>query len=108
MVKLISYYRSNTSHELAFYGKATKKNSQKLSDEKLNDIVNKALVEPDDEEDNKIIPEEQTIQRTTDGHIISTHMVAVWIENTLDLSNQNIVKGVDGLEDFSEEEDEII
>ena len=54
MVKLISYYRSNASHELAFYGKGIKKDSQKLSDEELNNIVNDALAEPDDEEDDEI------------------------------------------------------
>ena len=72
MVKLISYYRSNASHELAFYRKGTKKDSQKLSDDELNNIVNEALAEPDDEKDDEIIPEEQTVQRTTDGHNSNT------------------------------------
>jgi hypothetical protein len=103
MVKLISYYRSNASHELAFYGKGIKKDSQKLSDEELNNIVNDALAEPDDEEDDEI---EQAVQRTTDGHIIPTHTITVWIENTLDLSNKNIVEGVDRLDYFPEYEDE--
>jgi len=106
MVKLISYYRSNASQELAFYGKGTKRDSKKLSDEELNNIVNEALAEPDDEEDDEIVPEERVVQRTTDGHIIPTHAVIIWIENTLDLSDKNIIKGVDGLEDFPEEEDE--
>ncbi|RGB23917.1 hypothetical protein C1646_773809 [Rhizophagus diaphanus] len=40
MLKLITYYRSNTSHELAFYGKDTKRNLQKFSDSELNTIIN--------------------------------------------------------------------
>ena len=45
MLKLITYYRSNASHELAFYRKDTKRNSQKFSDSKLNTIINEALAE---------------------------------------------------------------
>ena len=33
-------------------------------------------------------------------------MITVWIENTLDLSNKNIVEGVDRLDYFPEYEDE--
>ena len=106
IVKLISYYRSNASQELAFYGKGTKRDSQKLSDNELNNIVNEVLMEPDDEKDDEIVPEVQVVQSTTDGHIIPTHKVTVWIENTLDLSYQDIRNGVEGLKDFPEEEDE--
>ena len=87
MIKLISYYRSNASRELAFYGKGTKKNSERLSDEELNNIIiNDALVEPCEEDDE--LEEEPEVQRMTiDEHVIPTHTVAVWIEKTLDLSN---------------------
>jgi hypothetical protein len=64
MVKLISYYRSNSSYELGFYGKGIKKDLQKLSDEELNNIVNETLAEPDDEDDEEIIPEEQPVRKT--------------------------------------------
>ncbi len=106
MVKLISYYRSNPSHELGFYGKGIKNNSQKLSDKELNNIVNDALAEQDDEEEEEIIPEEQPVQRTThDGHIIPTHKVTVWIEDTLELSKIiSDLEGLEGLEEFSDDE----
>lgn len=104
MVKLISYYRSNASQELGFYGKATKKSSERLSNEELNNIVAEALAEPWDDEDD--YEEEQAIQRTTiGGHIIPTNTVTIWIENTLELTNKNIVEGINEL-DIPEEEDE--
>lgn len=104
MVKLISYYRSNASRELAFYGKGTKKNSRRLSEEEINNIVNEALAEPC-EEDDEPAEEEPEVQRTTiDGQIIPTHTVTVWIENTLELSNPNIVNGISGLDNFPDED----
>ncbi|GBC23933.2 ribonuclease H-like domain-containing protein [Rhizophagus irregularis DAOM 181602=DAOM 197198] len=77
MLKLITYYRSNVSHELAFYGKSIKKNSQKFSDSELNNIINKILAE----------------------------QLMVWIENTLDLSNPKILNGLENFGEFPEEEE---
>ncbi|POG59971.1 hypothetical protein GLOIN_2v1788493 [Rhizophagus irregularis DAOM 181602=DAOM 197198] len=51
MLKLITYYRSNASYELAFYGRGIKKNSQKFSDSELNNIINETLAERSEFED---------------------------------------------------------
>ena len=105
MVKMISYYRSNPSRELAFYGKAIKRNSERLSDEEINNIVNEALAEPNEEDDDEPEEEPEVQRMTIDGHIIPTHTVTIWIENTLELSNTNIINGINGLDDFPEDEE---
>ena len=90
MLKLIIYYHSNPSHEFGFYGRGHKENSPKLSKEELNAIINEAIAEssePDndnDDNDDKIINE---VKRTTDGHIIPDHEVVIWIEKILDLNS---------------------
>ena len=95
MLKLITYYRSNPSHEFGFYGRGHKENSPKLSEEELNAIINEAIAESpepdddDDDDDDEIMDE---VRRTTDGHIISDHEVVIWIEKTLDLNSQEIIK----------------
>jgi hypothetical protein len=110
MLKLIMYYRSNASHELAFYGKGIKKNSEKLSNEELNNIINRTLAECpefDDDDDDETTPEgDQDVRRTTDGHIIPTNKVTIWIENTLELSNSKILNGLERLAEFPEEEED--
>ncbi|GES89002.1 hypothetical protein GLOIN_2v1788493 [Rhizophagus clarus] len=103
------YYRSNASHELAFYGKGTKRNSQKFSNSELNTIINEALVErPElEEEDDKIATDVgQDVRRTTDGHIILSHRVTVWIKNTLELSSPNILNGLENVREFPEKKGE--
>ena len=52
MLKLITYYRSNALAELGFFGKGNKSNSLNLSEDNINSIINKALVEVDDDDDN--------------------------------------------------------
>ncbi|RGB23989.1 hypothetical protein C1646_773699 [Rhizophagus diaphanus] len=80
MLKLITYYRSNASHEFAFYGKGTKRNSQKFSDSELNTIINEALAERSElEEDDD--------------------------EIALDVS-QDILNGLENVREFPEEEGE--
>ena len=109
MLKLITYYRSNASHELAFYGKGIKKNSQKFSDSELNNIINETLAEQPEleEDDDETIPERnQGVRRTTDGHIIPSNKVMVWIENTLELSNPKILNGLENFGLPEEEENE--
>ena len=95
MLKLITYYRSNSSQELGFYGKGYKENSLKLSDDELNAIVNESIAGPpnddDDDDDDEIINE---IRRTTDGHIIPNNEVVIWIEKTLDINDKEILKGL--------------
>jgi hypothetical protein len=60
MLKLITYYRSNASHELVFYGRGIKKKSQKFSDSELNNIINETLAERSEFEDDvdETAPEE--------------------------------------------------
>ncbi|PKC00197.1 hypothetical protein RhiirA5_428548 [Rhizophagus irregularis] len=60
MLKLITYYRSNASYELAFYGRGIKKNSQKFSDSELNNIINETLAERSEfeDDDDETAPEE--------------------------------------------------
>ncbi|GBC06489.1 hypothetical protein RclHR1_06880006 [Rhizophagus clarus] len=97
MLKLITYYRSNASHKLAFYGKGTKRNSQKFSDNELNTIINEALAEwPEFEDDDDEIAMDmgQNIQRTTNEHIILNHRVMYEAEDkkandNVDENNQN-------------------
>ena len=51
MLKLITYYRSNTLAKLGFFGKRDKPNSFNLSEDNINSIINKALVKVDDDDD---------------------------------------------------------
>lgn len=100
MVKLISYYRSNVSSELAFYGKPVNKDSSRLDHKELIAIVNETLAEGD-EDDN----EDDNIQQlTTDGHIIPNHEVRIFIEDTINLSDQAIIRELGEL--LINEEDE--
>ncbi|GBC10166.1 hypothetical protein RclHR1_00940007 [Rhizophagus clarus] len=109
MLKLITYYRSNTSYKFAFYGKGTKRNSQKFSNSELNTIINKALAEwPElEDDDNEIATDvSQDVRRTTDRHIIPSHRVMVWIKNTLELSSPKILNRLENVREFLEEEGE--
>ncbi|CAB5374184.1 unnamed protein product [Rhizophagus irregularis] len=90
MLKLITYYRSNVFHELAFYGKAERPEFE------------------EDNDDETALEEDQGVRRTTDGHIIPNHKVMVWIENTLDLSNPRILNGLENFGEFPEEEEDEI
>jgi|ERR1043165_1401961 hypothetical protein len=109
MLKLITYYRSNPSHEFRFYGRGHKENSSKLSKEELNAIINEAIAESpepdddDDDNDNEIINE---VRRTTDGHIISNHEIIIWIEKTLDLNSQEIIKELGELPISDDDDDD--
>jgi hypothetical protein len=101
MVKLISYYRSNPSNELAFYGKGTK-HSPKLNYSELITIVNETLAEGDDD-DNEV----DNVQRlTTDGHIIPNHKVRIFIEDTINLSDKIIIHELGELLDNDLEKDD--
>ncbi|RGB31262.1 hypothetical protein C1646_764254 [Rhizophagus diaphanus] len=48
----------------------------------------------------------QDVRRITDGHIIPSHRVTVWIENTLELSNPKILNGLENIREFPEEKGE--
>jgi hypothetical protein len=90
IVKLISYYRSNVSNELSFYGKATNKDSLQLNNRELIAIVNETLAEGNEDDDDD--EEYDNIQRfTTDGHIIPNHEVRIFIEDTINLSDKIII-----------------
>jgi hypothetical protein len=104
MLKLITYYRSNALGELGFFGKADKPNSPKLSENDVNSIVNEALAEVDDDDDDD--DEEVGIQRTIDGDIIPNNEVIIWIENTLDLSNQKIIEELGEIPDADDDLDD--
>ena len=107
MLKLITYYRSNISRELGFYGKGHK-NSEKLSEEDLNAIINEAIAEPpddDDDDNNEEITTEET-RKTTDGYVIPDNEVVIWIENILDLHHSEILEGLEIVEnEFPEDDD---
>ena len=51
MLKLITYYHSNTLAELGFFGKGNKLNSLNLSEDNINSIINKTLVKVDNDDD---------------------------------------------------------
>jgi hypothetical protein len=102
MLKLITYYRSNALAELGFFGKGDKPNSLDLSEDNINSIVNEALVEVDDDDDDD---DEAEIQRTIDGDIIPNHEIIIWIENTLELSNQRIIRELGEIPDDDLDDD---
>jgi hypothetical protein len=106
MMKLISYYRSNASNELGFYGKGVGSGSMQLSDVEVNAIVNEALAEGEDDDDENE-NEENDIRRTTDGHIIPNHEVRIFIEDTLNLSNKTIIQelGENPSDDLEDDDD---
>ena len=109
MLKLITFYRSNASTELGFFGRGNKPNSSKLSENEINSIVNETIAEADEDDDDEIIVDEESqLRRTTDGHIIPNNEVIIWIENTFDLSSKSIVEELgeipdNGLDDLENE-----
>jgi hypothetical protein len=91
MLKLITFYRSNASTELGFFGKGNTPRSNKLNDDEINSIVNETIAEADDDDDDETnVDDEPQIRRTTEGYVIPSNEVIVWIENTFDLSNKKI------------------
>lgn len=109
MLKLITYYRSNALGELGFFGKGDKPNSPKLSEDNVNSIINEALAEVDDDDDDD---DEVEIQRTIDGDIISNNEITMWIENRLELLNQQILRELgeipdDDLDDDLDDDNEV-
>ena len=102
MLKLIIYYYSNVLAKLKFFGKGNKPNSLDLSEDNINSIVNEALAEVDDDDDDD---DEAEIQRTIDGDIIPNHEIIIWIENTLELSNQRIIRELGEIPDDDLDDD---
>ena len=102
MLKLITYYHSNALAELGFFGKGDKPNLLDLSEDNINSIVNEALAEVDDDDDDD---DEAEIQRTIDGDIIPNHEIIIWIENTLELSNQRIIRELGEIPDDDLDDD---
>jgi hypothetical protein len=110
ITKLISYYQSNAHSEFGFYGKGTKKGLAKLNNTEINAIVNDALAEPDEDDDDENIEESQE-QITTDGFVIPDNQVIVLIENTIDILHPNILSSLgefpdDNLDDELNDDDE--
>ena len=103
MLKLITYYCSNALAKLRFFGKGDKPNSLNLSEDNINSIVNEALAEVDDDDDDD--DDEAEIQRTIDGDIIPNNEVIIWIENTLELSNQKIIRELGEIPDDDLDDD---
>jgi hypothetical protein len=101
MCKMITYWKSNPRKELSFFGQKTQKSS--LKDVELNQIITKALAEPDDNiddendfqyEDNNLL-----VRRTTDGEIIPDNTVTVlieniWIEKNIKLTDKLILEDI--------------
>ena len=104
MLKLITYYRSNALAELGFFDKGDKPNSLDLSENNINSIVNEALAEVDDDDDDD---DEAEIQRTIDGDIIPNHEIIIQIENTLELSNQRIIRELGEIPDNDLDDDNL-
>ena len=103
MLKLITYYRSNVLAKLGFFGKEDKLNSLNLSENNINSIVNKALVEVDDDNNNN--DDKAEIQRIIDGDIIPNNEVIIWIENTLELLNQKMIRELGEIPDDDLDDD---
>jgi hypothetical protein len=103
MLKLITYYRSNASGELGFFGKGDKPNSFRLSEDDVNTIINETLAEVDDDDNDD--DNEVEIQRTIDGEIVPNDEVIIWIENRLDLSNQKIIRELGKIPDDDLDDD---
>ena len=91
MMKLILYYRSNAPKELSFYGKT---HTKKLSSSEIMEMVQLALAEPvdvDDDYDESVSRK----KRTNTGETIPEDNVRViieplWIENIINLNNERI------------------
>ena len=87
MTKLITYYKSNASKELAFYGK-------EMIESEIMETVQLALAEPiDDDYDDST---ESIVERTISGEVIPEDNVRVvieplWLEKTLNLEHQIII-----------------
>src|SRR6266498_1960600 len=88
MTKLITYYRSNASRELAFY-------RDKMQESQIMEKVQLALAEPVEDDDNDFPKSEE--QRTTiSGEIVPNNTVRVvieplWLDNLLNLNHESIV-----------------
>jgi hypothetical protein len=114
MCKMITYWKSNARKELGFFGQEKQK---RLNDVELNQIITKALAEPDDNIDDDDL-EDNSVKRTTSGEIIPNNTVTVlieniWIENTIDLSDKLILKDIGEIpenliEDLTDTEDDKI
>ena len=102
MLKLITYYHSNILAELGFFDNRNKLNSLDLSKDNINSIINEALAEVDNDDDDD---DEAEIQRTIDGDIIPNHEIIIWIENTLELSNQRIIRELEEIPDDDLDDD---
>ena len=102
MLKLITYYRSNALAELGFFGKGNKPNSLDLSEDNINSIVNEALAEVDDDDNND---DETEIQKTINGNIIPNYEIIIQIENTLKLLNQRIIRELGEIPDDDLDDD---
>lgn len=112
MCKMITYWKSNPRKELNFFGQATQKS--KLNDTELNQIITEALAGFDDNIDDDF--ENNSVRRTTSGEIIPDDNVTIlieniWIENTIDLSDELILKEIgeipeDLIEDLTDTEHE--
>ena len=105
MCKMITYWKSNARKELSFFGQETQES--KLKDAELNQIITEALAEPDENIDDDF--EDNLIRRTTSGEIIPDDIVTVliediWIEKTVDLSDQLILKDIGEIPEDSTED----
>ena len=99
--KMITYWKSNPRKELSFFGQKTQKSS--LEDVELNQIITKALAEPDDniddENDFQYEDNNSLVRRTTDGEIIPDNVVTVlieniWIEKNIKLTDKLILEDI--------------
>lgn len=106
MVKLITYYRSNAKKELTVYG-------NKMSESQLMKVVQLSLAEPIEEEDDDDDSEFEE-RRTITGEIIPEDNIRVvieqlWLDKTLNLDHEIIVKNLGEIPiddfDFDEIED---
>jgi len=98
---MITYWKSNPRKELSFFGQKTQKSS--LEDVELNQIITKALAEPDDniddENDFQYEDNNSLVRRTTDGEIIPDNVVTVlieniWIEKNIKLTDKLILEDI--------------
>src|SRR6266542_4362232 len=88
MTKLITYYRSNASKELAFYEK-------KMQELQIMEKVQLALAELVEDDDNNF-PESEERRTTILGEIVSNNTVRVvieplWLDNLLNLNYKSII-----------------
>src|SRR6266498_3775054 len=88
MTKLITYYRSNASRELAFY-------RDKMQESQIMEKVQLALAEPVEDDDNNF-PESEERKTIISGEIIPNNTVRVvieplWLDNLLNLNHESII-----------------